>query len=164
MKEFIGQMREGQTMTSAIRTCIGKPTVIAILCGALGLTAGFLGGQGLAKMAPPTQHKGISVKLLGTIPPDLIEKAVGLKGHHLMVRALTVEPGGQIANHDHVGRPGLVAMTGGTLVDVRDSGEKTFRAEDGKAIIEDENTVHWLYNPGDEPATAILCDLRPPKK
>ena len=61
-----------------------------------------------------------------------------------------------------VGRPGLVATTSGALVDVRESGETTLKAEDGKAIIEDENTVHWLCNPGDKTATAILCDLRPP--
>ncbi len=151
-------------MTNSFLKLIRKPTMIAIFCGVTGLVAGALGGNGLAKVIPPTKHKGISVKLLGTIPPEMIEKAVGLKGHHLMVRALTVEPGGQIANHDHVGRPGLVAMTGGALVDVRESGETTFKAEDGKAIIEDENTVHWLYNSGDKPATAILCDLRPPKK
>lgn len=150
-------------MAGFICRSIGKLTTIAILCGAFGLAVGFVGGNSIAKISPPTEHKGISVKLLGTIPPDMIERAVGLAGHHLMVRALTVEPGGHIANHDHVGRPGLVAMTGGELVDVRKTGEETFRAEGGKAIIEDEDTVHWLYNPGDEPATAILCDLRPPK-
>jgi len=150
-------------MSDSIRKRIGKPTLIAGLCGAIGLAAGFFGGHGLAQVAPPTEHKGLSVKLLGTIPPELIEKAVGLKGHHLMVRALTVAPGGQIAKHDHVGRPGLVAMTSGALVDGRESGEKTHTAAGGEAIIEDENTVHWLFNRTDEPATAILCDLRPPK-
>jgi quercetin dioxygenase-like cupin family protein len=149
-------------MTKLIRKRIGKSTLTAGLFGA-GLAVGALGGHGLAQVTPPTEHKGISVELLGTISPELIERAVGLKGYLLMVRALTVEPGGQIANHDHVGRPGLVAMTNGELVDVRESGEETYNAKGGKAIIEDEDTVHWLYNPGDEPATAILCDLRPPQ-
>ena len=150
-------------MTNAMWKPVGKPMMIAVLSGAVGLTSGMFVDHGVATTTPPTEHKGISAELLGTIPPELIERAVGLKGHHLMVRALTVEPGGQIANHDHVGRPGLVAMTGGELVDVRETGEKTYTAEGGEAIIEDEDTVHWLYNPGDKPATAILCDLRPPK-
>ena len=29
------------------------------------------------------------------------------------------------------------------------------------AVIEDENTVHWFYNRGSEPATAIVCDIKP---
>lgn len=149
-------------MKNTMPKLAGKSVTIAILCGAVGLAAGALGGHALAKMAPPTEHKGISAELLGTISPELIQRAVGLKGYQLMVRALTVEPGGQIANHDHVGRPGLVAMIGGELVDVRESGEVSYTADGGKAIIEDEDTVHWLHNPGDEPVTAILCDLRPP--
>ncbi len=54
-------------------------------------------------------------------------------------------------------------MTGGELVEGRPSGEETFTAESGKAVIEDEDTVHWFFNRTDQPATAILCDLRPPK-
>ena len=137
--------------------------LVALVFAGVGLASGLVGGHGLATVTPPTQHKGISVKLLGKIAPDMIEKAVGLKGYQLMVRAASVAPGGHIANHDHVGRPGLVAMTGGELVNVRNGIEEAFTADNGKAIIEDEDTVHWLYNPGDEPATMILCDLRPPK-
>jgi len=148
-------------MSDPIRNRVGKPTMIAVLCGAAGLVAGALGGHGLAQVTPPTEHKGISVDLLATISPELLERATGLKGHQLMVRALTVEAGGQIAKHDHVGRPGLVAMTSGELIDGRESGEKTYGV--GSAIVEDEDTVHWLFNRGDAPATAILCDLRPPK-
>lgn len=150
-------------MANAIGRSIGRPAMVVVLCGAVGLAAGFVSGNGIAKMAPPTEHKGIGVKLVGEISPKMIEKGVGLAGHHLTVRALTVEPGGHIANHDHKGRPGLVAMTGGELVDVLESGEQSYTAEGGKAIVEDEDTVHWLYNPGDVPATAILCDLRPAK-
>ena len=138
----------------------------AILYGVALFVAGLIVGNldiatGTAQETYPTENKGLAVNLLATISPELIERAVGLKGHHLMVRKLTVEPGGQIRKHDHVGRPGLVAMTSGELVDGRPSGEKTYGV--GSAIIEDEDTVHWLFNRTDEPATAILCDLRPPK-
>lgn len=136
---------------------------VALVFAGAGLAIGQAGGPSLATTTPPTEHKGISVKLLGKISPDMIEKAVGLKGYQLMVRAASVAPGGHIANHDHVGRPGLVAMTGGELVDVRGDAEETFSAASEKAIVEDEDTVHWLYNPGEAPATMILCDLRPPK-
>ncbi|MDH3668593.1 MAG: cupin domain-containing protein [Paracoccaceae bacterium] len=135
--------------------------MITVLCGGIGLTIGALGGHGLAQVAPATENKGLSVELLARITPELIQRAVGLEGRHLMVRHLTVEPGGTIRKHDHVGRPGLVAITRGELVDGRPDGEKTYGV--GTAIIEDEDTVHWLFNRTDEPAEAILCDLRPPK-
>ncbi len=149
-------------MTSTGRKITRRPVIVAVLCGGIGMVVGALGGHSLAQVAPPTKHKGLGVNLLATISPELIERATGLKGYHLMVRSLSVMPGGQIAKHDHVGRPGLVAITSGELVDGRASGEKTYGV--GSAIVEDEDTVHWLFNRGDKAATAILCDLRPPKK
>jgi quercetin dioxygenase-like cupin family protein len=154
---------EDESMTS--RTSISTRLPIAALCAAtaLGLTVGVAGGIGLAMQAPPAENIGVSLRGMAEIPAPMVERAVGLEGHHLMVRMLTVEPGGRIRKHDHVGRPGLVAMVSGELVDGREGGEITYSAENGAAIAEDEDTVHWLFNRGEEPARAILCDLRAPK-
>ena len=51
-------------------------------------------------------------------------------------------------------------MVSGEWIEGRDSGEKSITV-DGPALLEDENTVNWFYNRGDEPATAIVCDIKP---
>ena len=49
----------------------------------------------------------------------------------------------------------------GAWVEGQESGETSFDADGQEAVIEDETTVHWFYNRGAEPATAIVCDIRP---
>ena len=38
---------------------------------------------------------------------------------------------------------------------------ESFDAAIPKAVIEDENTVHWFFNRGSEPATTLVCDIVP---
>ncbi len=115
----------------------------------------------MAQATAPTEHKGLKVERLGVIPEASVKATVGLEGHFLQLRAITIEPGGQIAKHSHETRPGLVKVIGGSWVEGRETGEKTFDADIPTAIVEDENTVHWFFNRGSEPATAIVCDLNP---
>lgn len=149
-------------MTST-RTSSPSRRPAALAGGALlaGLALGVVAGHGLAQDAPPTEHAGLTVEKLGVIPEDSIEATVGLEGHFLQLRAITIAPGGQIARHGHETRPGLVKVIGGEWVEGRAEGETSFAADDPTAIVEDENTVHWFFNRGDEPATAIVCDLNP---
>ena len=85
----------------------------------------------------------------------------GISGRKLQLREITILPGGQIAKHSHETRPGLVKMIRGTWIEGRPSGENAYGAADAEAILEDEDTVHWFWNRGDEPATAIVCDIVP---
>jgi quercetin dioxygenase-like cupin family protein len=73
----------------------------------------------------------------------------------------TIEPGGHIAKHSHATRPGLVKVISGEWIEGRASGEEIFDAATPRANIEDENTVHWFFNRGSEPATALICDIVP---
>ena len=140
----------------------GRSGVLSACCLAAGLTLGVIGTQGLAQVAPPTEHKGLNVETLGVVSEESMKATVGLDGHILLLRAITIEPGGQIAKHSHEKVPGLVKVIEGAWVEGKESGEATFDAGGEGAIIEDETTVHWFYNRGDEPATAIVCDIRPP--
>ena len=47
----------------------------------------------------------------------------------------------------------------GSRVEGRDHGEIVHKA--GDTFIEDADTVHWFFNRGDEPASAIVCDIKP---
>ncbi len=126
------------------------------LAGCIGLAAGLaLAASG------PTEHKGLGVEMLGKIEPAMIQRQTGLEGYFMQLRAITIEPGGQIAEHGHETRPGLVKVISGEWTEGRPEGEATFAAGGADGIIEDADTTHWFYNRGDTPATAIVCDLTP---
>jgi quercetin dioxygenase-like cupin family protein len=147
-----------QTMT-LIRRIASRPTLVALLCTATGLALGVIGGQVLAQVTPPTEHKGLSVETLGFVPAESMSAQVGLDGHILLLRRITINPGGQIAKHSAESTPTVVYMVSGTWTEGRASGETEHSA--GDTFIEDKDTVHWFYNRNEEPATALVCDIKP---
>lgn len=128
---------------------------------AVGLVIGGAASAALSAMDAPTEHKGLEVEPVGVIPSDSMETTTGLTGHKLQLRAITIMPGGQIAKHSHANRPGLVKVISGEWTEGRESGETVYSANTPEGIVEDENTTHWFFNRGDEPATAIVCDVIP---
>ncbi|WP_020040949.1 cupin domain-containing protein [Salipiger mucosus] len=124
--------------------------------GLAGLAAGFA----FAEMSGPTEHKGLAVEALGKLEEGMIARQTGLDGYMMQLRAITIEPGGQIAQHSHENRPGLVKVISGEWVEGKPDGETSY-AEGDMGILEDGDTMHWFYNRGDVPATAIVCDLNP---
>ena len=136
---------------------ISKPATVAIMAAGLGLVAGV----GLAKMSGPSEHKGLTVEALGKIGEEMISRQTGLDGYMMQLREITIAPGGQIAQHSHETRPGLVKVVSGEWVEGTPDGESTYAADGLDGILEDGDTTHWFYNRGDTPATAIVCDLNP---
>jgi quercetin dioxygenase-like cupin family protein len=126
---------------------------------ATGLILGVIGGQVLAQVSAPTEHKGLAVEKLGFVSVESMSAQVGLDSHILLLRRITIEPGGQIAKHSAASTPGVVYMESGTWTEGRDSGETEHSA--GDTFIEDKDTVHWFYNRGTEPASALVCDIKP---
>lgn len=132
-------------------------TYVAVL-GA-GLFIGF--AQGQTQRQPPAEHEGVSVDELGVLPESSLKAQIGLTGYVLKLREVTVEPGGAIAEHSHATRPGLVQTLSGSWTEVRDGKETDYPATTKGALIEDESTVHWLYNDAKEPVKAMVCGLYP---
>ena len=128
---------------------------LAVLC--LGLALGL--AQGQTKRQPPAEHEGVSVVALGELKPSSLKVQLGLEGYRMQMREVTVAPGGAIAEHSHAKRPGLVKTVSGSWIEVRGDKEIRYPASKPEALVEDENTVHWLYNDGAEPAVAIVCGL-----
>jgi quercetin dioxygenase-like cupin family protein len=133
--------------------------LVGIVTGGLGITVIDLAA--IAAATIPTEHKGLKVAALGAISAKSMQATLGLEGHKLQLRAITIEPGGQIATHSHKTRPGLVKVIDGEWIEGRQSGEVTYAAGNPQAITEDENTVHWFFNRGNKPATALVCDIVP---
>ena len=140
--------------TRAIPTC---PALLLVA----GIAIGGATGAAISAAAAPTEHQGLEVASLGVIPAGSMETTVGLTGHKLQLRAITIEPGGQIAQHSHADRPGLVKVISGEWIEGREGGETAYAADEVEAIVEDEKTTHWFFNRGDVPATAIVCDVVP---
>ncbi len=135
-------------------------TLTAIALSAVaGVALGAVGSRSLAQMALPTEHKGLEVEKLGFVPAESMSAQVGLNGHILLLRKITIKPGGQIAKHSAESSPAVVYMVSGTWTEGRSSGETNHSA--GDTFIEDKDTVHWFYNRGEEPATALVCDIKP---
>ena len=146
-------------MTKRIQSPTRGRVAVMCVCGGLGLALGFSSGSGVAQMAAPTEHKGVSVKALDTVSEESLKAQIGLEGYILQMRAVTVEPGGQIKKHDHAKRPGLVKMLSGEWIEGTPSGEQTFNASSNAVIVEQKDTVHWVYNRTDEPATGLVCGI-----
>ena len=127
-----------------------------------GVLVGSVGGHALAQIKGPTDMKGVSVTELGIINEESLKAQLGIGGFILRMRAVTVEPGGHILEHSHATRPGLVKMVSGTWVEGHPDGrEITYRADEDVALPENKDTVHWIYNRSNEPATGIVCGIQP---
>jgi len=140
-----------------------KRNFVFIIVTVIGILMGAIGSQVIAKMKGPTEHKGISVTNLGTLGEESLTAQLGLEGYVLRLRSATVAPDGYIKEHSHANAPGLVKMVSGTWIEGKPDGEVTWKAGEDVAMLEDKDTVHWVYNRGDTPATAIICDIRPSK-
>lgn len=133
-------------------------TYAAILCGT-GVMLALIGSQALAGENYPTEHKGLKVEELGVVPANSMAAQVGLGEHILLLRRISIEPGGQIARHSAAKTPGVVYMESGAWTEVREGGETTHSV--GDTFIEDADTVHWFFNRGTEAASALVCDIKP---
>lgn len=136
---------------------ISVPVFAIVL--AVGLVTGYQFAQ--AQRAIPTEHKGISVTSLGEISDSSLQSQLGLEGYKMQLREIVVEPGGQIAKHDHFKRPGLVLTLSGTWTEGRPEGEREYPASLKQAILEDATTEHWFWNDSEEPVSVAVCDIVP---
>jgi len=134
-----------------------QTALIYLVVLSTGLVIGFANGS--SHRQPPVEHEGVSVVSLGQLKESSLKVQIGLEGYEMKLREVTVAPGGAIKEHSHAARPGLVQTVSGSWVEVRNGKEVSYPDTKKEALIEDENTVHWLYNDGNVPAVAIVCGL-----
>lgn len=151
-RQGVSEMHHGKTLNQA--------TILSVVAG-IGVLIGGIGGQVLAQMSGPTENKGVSVTELGIIDEESLTAQLGIEGFILRMRAVTVEPGGHIREHSHAEKPGLVKMFSGEWIEGRPDGETRYAAGEDNTIPEDKDTIHWIYNRGDVPATGIVCGVQP---
>lgn len=129
----------------------------------IGIAFGFLLSAVMPKvqaaLTGPSEHKGLSVGMLAELSAETMEATIGLEGYTMRMRSVGIAPGGQIAQHSHADRPGIVTVVQGEWVEGQPTGEKTFNAEEYGTFPETEETIHWVYNRTNAPATALVCDI-----
>lgn len=73
--------------------------------------------------------------------------------YDLRARTIGIAPGGAIHNHPHAGRPGIVRVIKGTVIEYRGTTQRTLKA--GDSWFENADTVHWFRNPSSTEAAEI---------
>ncbi|MGH9958795.1 MAG: cupin domain-containing protein [Pyrinomonadaceae bacterium] len=121
----------------------------------LAIALGFAPQAAIGQQPAPPATKG--TKIVKTTTVDLGPEIEGMEGRQLRMRVFTMEPGGEIALHNHKDRPGTVYVVHGTLTETRGDQVKEYRA--GDTFSEGRDTTHTVQNKGTEPMTAIAVDI-----
>ena len=83
--------------------------------------------------------------------------------YDLRARVVGIAPGGAIHNHPHAGRPGIVTVTKGIVIEYR--GNTSRKLFQGEWWVETADTTHWFRNPSSTEAAQLwVVDLVPKKK
>jgi quercetin dioxygenase-like cupin family protein len=145
-------------MTSNRMTLLAKPL--------LGLAFVFsLNAAALAQDTPPEKASGLSgtgdaVALVDLAPHNLAGTAADFD---LRARVVGIAPGGAINAHPHAGRPGIVRVLKGTVVEYRGATSRTLQV--GEWWTETADVTHWFRNPSSTEAAELwVVDLVPKKK
>jgi quercetin dioxygenase-like cupin family protein len=127
----------------------------SVLLAACAQTSPAPGKQGAAP-GPGTgtgPAAGTTSKTLGAI--DLGNEMEGMTGRQLRARTVTIEPGGQVAAHEHKGRPTVEYVVQGEVVEIRNGVEIPHKA--GETVFADKSFNHRWENRG--AATVILMPV-----
>ena len=147
--------------TKKLRQTKSRQMISYSIAVAVGLLLGHFTQEGVANRSAPTEHAGLGVEALGVVSEASLTKQLGLNGHIMQLREISIMPGGTIKKHSHATRPGLVLTVAGSVVEGRAAGEIEYPAGKLEAIIEDVNTEHWFFNDGNKPAKIVVCDIVP---
>ena len=74
----------------------------------------------------------------------------------LRLRAVKLEPKGNVGQHKHQGRPSFAYILSGNLIEHRGDGDGPYKS--GERVAERNGLVHWWEN-GDSVATIVVFDV-----
>jgi len=134
-----------------VNISVSRPLGAAIAGGSLVLFGALASAQSNA----PDKSRGVSRSELAVI--DLSVELEGLAGRVLRQHRTTIEPGGVIAEHDHVDRPEIILVFAGRLTDHQGQEAKEYVA--GQSYAVGRKSRHWLENRGTEPAVFIATSV-----
>lgn len=143
-----------------------KSTQIRIARPLAGLALALtVAAAAVAADTPPEKASGLSgtgdaVGLVELAPHNL----TGAPGDYdLRARVVGIAPGGAINAHPHAGRPGIVRVVKGSVIEYRGANSRTLQV--GDFWLETADVTHWFRNPSSTDAAEIwVVDIVPKKK
>ena len=123
---------------------------VGLFVGTFGLSIVF------AQSQAPTETKGVSAIALRSL--DLSDEVDSVRGRPLRMRKVTLQPGGIIGLHNHVGRPAVSYILEGEVV-YHQEGKPDVFLTSGQGFAEGKATTHWAENRGRVPAVWIAVDI-----
>jgi len=121
-----------------------------------GVVLAFSGGYAAGQRRPPTATVGQSEVMLRTL--DLTHELTSTRGRALRMRTITVQPGGVLAEHNHIDRPAITYMLQGQMTYYQE-GKPAVIANPGDGFAEGRTTTHWGENTGTVPAVWVAVDI-----
>ena len=110
-----------------------------------------------AQQAGVPATRGVTAKPLTAL--EFAGDMPNLAGLAMRMRQVAIAPGGSIDTHSHRGRPAVLYIVEGSIVERRGDAVREYRAGESYAIGGD--TAHAIDNPSPVPATYIEVDIVP---
>jgi quercetin dioxygenase-like cupin family protein len=104
-----------------------------------------------------TPAQGVTDTVLASI--DLAKEPVKLGDHQQRLRKLVVQPGGVVPWHSHDGRPALIYIIEGEIVEYASTCAVPIVHKAGEVTAETKGTAHWWKNLTDKPVTLLSFDI-----
>lgn len=105
----------------------------------------------------PTAPVAVTDDIIGSV--DLAQE-INVAGRDLRLRRLVVQPGGIVPLHSHAGRPALIIVVSGTMVEHRSSCAVEIVHNAGEVASESGGISHWWKNVGKAPAVLLSADVK----
>ncbi len=135
-----------------------KP-LIFVSAVAVAVSVAFLAGYAVGQAKPPTKTQGQTVEPLRSL--DLGQELSSVAGYELRLSRITLQPGGAVTLHNHVGRPTVSYVLQGTVT-YHPEGKPDLVMKPGDGLADGMATTHWLENRGTVPAVWVAASIAKP--
>jgi mannose-6-phosphate isomerase-like protein (cupin superfamily) len=126
--------------------------------GLLAALAAASAWPALAQTALPAPKSAPVVNILGSV--DMGKEFPGMAGNLMVLRTITIAPGGGMALHSHKGKPEVVRVVSGVLSEQRNGGP-IVQDQPGSTVVNDGSLSHVIVNMGTVPVELIAASIIP---
>jgi quercetin dioxygenase-like cupin family protein len=120
--------------------------------------AAMAASPALAQSALPAPKSAPVVAILGAV--DMGKEFSGMAGNLMVLRTVTIAPGGGMALHAHKGKPEVVQVASGVLSEQRNGGP-IVQDLPGSTVVNDGSISHTIINMGTVPVVLIAASIIP---
>lgn len=120
--------------------------------------AALAAGQGLANMSGPKEQAGFKANVLTEFPVEKLKATIGLEGTPCGCARWRSPSVARLPNTAIRIARSIVTVLDDSRIEARLSDKGTFYSEALGEFPKNEDTLRWVYNRNNAPATALVCD------